>query len=803
MIKTMKKIFLSILIILLSISIYSQNEYTQTIRGKVIDKHSQMPLPGATIILLNSKPQIGTITENDGEFKFQNIPIGRRGIVVSFMGYNSATLNNINLTSGKEVVLTIQLEEQVITTEEIVITAKQRKDKALNKMAMVSARSFSIEETERFAGSLGDPSRMVANYAGVAMTNDSRNDIIIRGNSPTGLLWRLDGIEIPNPNHFGAFGTTGGPVSILNNNLLTNSDFFTSAFPAEYGNAISGVFDLKMRAGNNQNREYVGQVGFNGFEFGAEGPFVKGKKASYLINYRYSTLGLMQKMGIDFGTGSAIPQYQDLTFKLNFPSVKYGRFSLIGIGGLSFIELHDSGKLEADSDADSDYDMGGVDLDFGSDMGVLGLSHLFFFNEKTRIETFLSIQGTRSTTYIDSLKFNDDGKLLLNSNYTFYGMKGSEVKYSASTHLSKKFSKKNYFTTGIYADIYSISLLDSVWQSKEENFRPNFDNITGSLTLIRAYMQWKHRFNDDFTLNTGVYSHFADINEEFTVEPRLGIKYNLTKTQSLTLGYGLHSQLQPRYYYFIQTRLKDGSFYRTNKELKMTKSHQVVLSYDKLFQGDIRIKAEAYYQSLSDIPVHKRLTEFSLVNTGTNFGGDMEDSLVSEGTGQNYGVELTFEKFFSKGYYFLTTVSVFDSKYKGYSDTERNTAYNGRYVINALGGYEFKVGKHSALTVDLKVVYAGGKRYVPVDIDKSIAENQTEYDWSKAYEKQFDDYFRTDIRIGFKLNGKHINQEWAVDLQNVSNNKNIYSQAYNPRKKDLSSDYQTGFMPMFLWRIQF
>jgi len=597
-------------------------------------------------------------------------------------------------------------------------------------------------------------------------------------------------------------GTTGGPVSMLNNNLLTNSDFFTSAFPAQYGNAISGVFDLNMRAGNNQNREYVGQVGFNGFELGAEGPFSKNSKASYLINYRYSTLGLMNKMGLEFGTGLAVPQYQDLSFKLNFPSVKYGKLTIIGIGGLSFIEIHDSKKAANDENEDSNYDYAGVDLDYGSDMGIVGLSHQYFFNERTRLETFLSVMATKSTTYIDSLRFNTQNELIPNSNYTFYGLGAKEVKYTASTHLKTKFNAKNSTEFGVYYDLYHVNYLDSVLDSDINGFRRSYD-IDDNVSLVRAYAQWQHRFNDNATLNTGVYTQYVDINKEISVEPRLGFKYKFNDKNTVSLGYGMHSQSQPRHYYFVQTRLDNGSYIQTNKNLNLTKSHQFVLAYDALLSKDFRIKSELYYQSLYDVPVSPHYTEFSLINTGDSFGGAITDSLLSEGTGTNYGVELTLEKFFNKGYYFLATVSVFESKYKGYSKIERNTAFNGNFVANVLGGYEFKIGKRSALTADLRVVYAGGKRYIPIDIDASIADNRTRYDWNKAYEDKWDNYFRTDLRIGFKMNGKRFNQEWAIDLQNVTGNKNIYSQSYNPRTNSISYDYQTGFYPMFLYRVQF
>ena len=581
------KTYLLFGLVILSLIGFAQDQqnYTQTIRGTIIDKVTQMPLPGASIIIQGSNPIIGTTSDSDGEFKFDNIEVGRISLQVSFIGFNQANYNNLLLTTGNELVLNIELEEQAFMTEEVVVKAEERKDETINKMATVSARSFTVEETEKYAGSLGDPSRMASNFAGVSMVNDSRNDIIIRGNSPSGVLWRLDGVEIPNPNHFGATGTTGGPVSMLNNNLLTNSDFFTSAFPAEYGNAMSGVFDLKMRSGNNQKREYVGQVGFNGFELGAEGPLSKNGKGSYLTNYRYSTLGLMKTMGLNMGTGAAIPQYQDLTFKIDLPGTKLGRFSLIGIGGLSYIELNDSEKDPKDDD--QSYIGGGVDLNYGSDMGVLGLSHLIFFNETTRLKSYLSVQSSRATTAIDSLKFNSEGEYITGSNYKFYDSKFSEIKYSASTHLKKKFNSRNNAVVGVYYELYDVSYLDSakVIEPGFDGFRKNYD-IKGQIPIIRGYVQWQHKFSNNLTLNSGLYSQYVEKSNEATLEPRLGVKYKLTEKQSISAGYGLHSQMPSRIYYFAQTRLDDGSYIQTNTNLKLSKSHQMVLGYDYLINAN-------------------------------------------------------------------------------------------------------------------------------------------------------------------------------------------------------------------------
>src|SRR6056297_3149497 len=304
------------------------DKITQNIRGKIIDKDSKSPLPGATVLITSAKPVKGTSSDADGKFRFEDVPVGRKDIKVSYVGYGSKQIRYLILKSAKELVLTIELEENVQKIDEVVVKG-YRKDQPINDMAKVSARSFSIEETEKYAGSWGDPSRMAQNYAGVISAGDQRNDIIIRGNPPIGLLWRLEDINIPNPNHFGALGATGGPVSMLNNNLLTNSDFFTGAFPAEYGNALSGVFDLKMRNGNNEKREYTGQVGFNGFELGAEGPFSSENRASYLANYRYSTLSITDKLGFNLGVG-AIPEYQDLNFKVQLPWKK-GKLTIFGL----------------------------------------------------------------------------------------------------------------------------------------------------------------------------------------------------------------------------------------------------------------------------------------------------------------------------------------------------------------------------------------------------------------------------------------------------------------------------------------
>jgi hypothetical protein len=793
----MKKMMISMILSAICLTgIFANENMTQTIRGTVVDAVTGYPLIGATVILLDYEPLTGTITDLNGEFRLNNISLGRRSIEVRYIGYYSRIISNLLLTSGKEVVLQIKLEEQAIDIDEIVVMAEKRKDAARNEMAAVSARTFSVEETERFAGSLGDPARMVANYAGVMTHNDSRNDIIIRGNSPVGVLWRLEGVEVPNPNHFGALGTTGGPVSMINNNLLTNSDFLTGAFPAEFGNATAGVFDLNMRSGNNQKLEFTGQVGFNGFEAGMEGPFMtlqNGRKASYLANFRYSTLAVMDKLGFSLGTGEAIPQYKDLTFLVDLPTSRLGRLKMFGLLGNSYIEL---GREETDT-LENAYNARGTATNFGSGLGVIGLSDIYYFNEKTRLKTTLSCQRTYSKTKLDSLSKNGSGAVpYIRSNQ-------GENKLSFSTQFRQKVNARNNYSLGMIIDYYHINYIDSINHSDYGRFI-TYNNISGNMMLYRAYGQWQHKFDEKLTAYSGIHFQHFGLTNEWSAELRLSLKWQFAAKQSLSLGYGLHSQIQPKAVYFVETYDPEtGVYHRTNENVKATKSHHFVLGYDYLINKDFRVKAETYYQNLNNVPVIASSPGFSLVNAGDFFGIPLEDSLVNEGTGTNYGLELTVEKFLGKGYYFLFTASVFDSKYKGYDGMSRNTAFNGNYVFNLLAGYEHNIGKHTMLTLDVKTVWAGGRRYVPVNIEESVRTGSEVRNWEMAYEYKYDDYFRTDFRIGIKRNGKRLTQEWGIDLQNITGYSSVFMKGFDVEAGETYTVYQQGFAPMFLYRIQF
>lgn len=789
------------LITLLALISFATNaqELTQTIRGTVIEKSTGLPIPGAGVKLISVQPAKTTSTNDEGEFRFENTPIGRHSLVIMSTGYNSTSVNNLMLTSAKEIVLKIEMEETVIETEEVVVTGEKGKENPNNEMATVSARQFSFEESARYAGNINDVARMAQSFAGVGGSDDSRNDIIVRGNSPIGVLYRLDGVDIPNPNHFAIAGTTGGPVSMLNNNMMANSDFMSGAFAAEYGNAMSAVFDLKFRNGNNEKHEFVGQMGFNGAELLAEGPISKKSKSSYLLSYRYSTLEIFKALGIQFGS-TAIPKYQDLSFKFNFPHKK-GSLSVFGMGGLSNVDL-----LNKDIDTTNNlFAQEGEDLYFKSKVGMVGISHNWLINTTSflRVTVATSIQTTGIIN--DSISYIDK------TTNPYYRNNSHQGKHSLILLYNKKFNAKHLLRLGSYIDQRFFSLSDSIYRATLDQFI-KLSDFNGNAYLLQPYAQWQFRPTNAITINTGIhYLHFT-LNNKYSIEPRAGIKYAFGNNNSLSLGYGLHSQLPPTDIYFELLRLNDGSLVRANKNLGFSKAQHFVLGYDKILGEKIRLKSEVYYQHLYEIPVDVQKNSYSLLNQGANFGIGFPDSLQNSGTGYNYGAELTLEKFFSKGYYYLATVSVYQSKYKGNDGIERNTAFNGNYLINVLGGKEFSLGKKdengnrsakNLLTIDLRMTVNGGQWYTPVNESVSQLVGETVLDDSKAYTIQYPAYFRTDFKIGFKHNGKKTTQQWSIDFRNLTNQQNVFNRKYDIATNSYRTSYQTGFLPVMQYRIEF
>ena len=784
----MKKYFLFLFLLFTQLSFAQNNK--QNIRGVVTDKLSQTTIPGAIVQIINDTINTGTATDINGNYVLTDLSPDRYDIKVSFMGYKEVVIPNVIVTSGKETILDITLEETVINLNEIVINGNP-KDKTINDLTSISARTFSMEEVNRYAGGRSDPARLAANFAGVSAPDDSRNDIVIRGNSPVGVLWRINGMNVTNPNHFATVGTTGGAVSALNTNLLKSSDFLTSAFPAEYGNATAGVFDLGFRNGNSQKRETTLQGGIiTGLEATTEGPINKSNGASYLIGYRYALAGVAQALGVNIGT-TATPSYQDLSLNVNSGNTKLGKFTLFGILATSSINISggNPGSMYGGRDGH----------DLSSKIGIIGLNHFKQINDKSYFSSNIGINYSQT----NQTDYSFDRPT--NTNFTKQENNVTKTGYNFSTSFNSKINSRLFVKVGIQDELIGLNLYYRTKDRIQSDWKQIWD-YNSYTSLAQAYLHVKYSFSEKLTLNAGVHSQLFLLNNSISVEPRLGLKYEINNKNCFSFGYGLHSQTQPINVYFLQTQMMDGSYIYNNKNLEFTKSHHFVLGYDLKPFDDWRLKAEAYYQFIYNVPVNTFSSSYSMLNTGAGFKTDLEDSLTNKGTGTNYGIELTIEKFFSKGYYALLTSSLYSSKYKGSDGIERNTAFNGKYVYNILGGKEWKVGsdKRNTFSSDIKLTNAGGRAFTPIDLTASQAVGHGVYS-TDVYSDYYATYFRLDLKIGYVHNSlsRKISQSFSIDLQNITNNKNVFSQEYDDRSRSISTTYQLGFFPNFIYKIQF
>ncbi|VXD18577.1 TonB-dependent receptor [Marinoscillum sp. 108] len=778
----MKTKFLMLTILFLIVSnAYSQ---TQVIRGKLIDTDSKSPLIGATIRVLGSDPVLGNVTDINGEFRIDRVPLGRVNLMVTYIGYEDRVIPNVLVTAAKEVIVNVSMIESVEKLAEVVVTADRNKGEVRNEMALVSARSFSVEETQRYAGAFSDPARMVSTFAGVAGDAEGDNNIVVRGNSPKGLLWKLEGVEIPNPNHFASEGSTGGPVNALNSNMLDNSDFYSGAFAPEYGNALSGIMDIRFKKGNNQTREYTAGASTLGLEFTAEGPFKKGYNGSYIANYRYSSLQLLSDLGIlDFG---GIPKYQDASFNVNLPINRKHTLALFGLGGKS--------KIQSEEELDNgDPAYKG---EFNSDLGILGLSHVYFISDKAYLKNIATLSAT-------SLYSVDD---LVDDNKEFYNAYNSDISKTTLRTVSTfnyKISAQHKVETGVIFSDLSYDATANEYNYDHQTLENVLSDQGGSQT-IQAFTSWKYRVNEDWTITSGIHYLYFDLSNAHSVEPRAALKWQMTPRQSLNAGYGLHSKVESISTYLAKTSNDQGQLIQPNKNLTPSKAHHWVLGYDLTLSPQAHLKAEVYYQHLFDIPIENLpASTFSLLNASDSY---INRPLVNDGTGRNYGLELTYERFFHQGLYYMGTLSLFQSLYTAMDGAERSTAYNGNYMANFIGGKEFNIGgpeKNKVFFVNAKVALLGGGRYTPLDLERSREQGHAVYHEDKPFSQKGDDVFFVNLTVGTRKNKKNTTREFKIDVQNVTNNQAVIREYYLEPTGEIERGTQLSLIPNIVYSIKF
>lgn len=763
-----------------------QAQYNQQLRGTVMDLVLQKPLAGATVTIATLDRS--TITDEEGLFRFRDIPLGSYHITITYTGFKEATLENVAINSGKETVLTIPLEALVKVENEVLIKANSKRNKPLNDMSAVSARAFTVEETQKYAAAVNDPLRMAVAFPGVLAADDGVNSIIIRGNSPTGLLWKMEGMDIPNPNHFSDAGNSGGGISILSSQLLSNSDFVTAAFAAEYGNALSGVFDLKLRRGNNEKKEYTLQAGLLGVNAAMEGPFSKKYKGSYLINYRYSTLELLNKLGV-LSSDGAVTNFQDLSYNIYLPTNKLGTFTLFGFGGLSSENRDpekDSTKWEEKSDR--------YPYHFVANTAMSGITNTLLLGNKINLKTSAGISYTKNGYNEDFIENDYSISKNYKDNYIVR-------KWLFNSTLNYKFSNRLNVRAGVIGNLIDFNYYQLSAEHEGDPLQERI-NAHGNTSTQQVFAQWQYKPSNNFTINAGLHYLHLSLNNASSTEPRISAKWNITNKSSLAVGYGLHSQLQIWGVYFARQQNPDGSFSSPNKDLDFTKAHHYVLSYGRRLARNLLLKTELYYQQLFNVPVStKDSSTFSTLNI---LDGYVLDPLVNKGKGKNYGIEISLERYLQNNFYLTLSNSFYQSKYTALDGVERNTRFNGNYIITLIGGKDFvSDNKKKTFGVNIKTIYAGGLRTTPIDLAASQDKGYTVFDEYKAYTLKNPDYFRTDLRVSMTWNKRHFTSTLSLDIQNVTNRLNVYNQYFNEDDNKITYNYQTGLIPVLNYKIEF
>lgn len=761
----------------------AQTKLLQNLSGSVIDRSVKTPLKGASIELLTN-PNFTTASDNSGNFKFDAVPIGKHTLRISYIGYKTVTLSNLSIESGKQFSITVEMEEEVTSDKEIIIKSRTNKSKALNDLAVVSARMFSVEETRHFAAGLNDPSRIATAFAGVTNNSDG-NGLVIRGNSPRGLLWRLEGVDVPNPNHFARVGTSGGAISILSAQLLANSDFMTGAFPAEYGNAMAGVFDIHLRKGNKNKREHTFSINTIGIDVAEEGYFKKGYGGSYLVNYRYAFLTFMQNIGFDIS--QAPTSFQDLSFNVHLPTKKNGDFTIFGFGGIS--------QQKATPVSDSitwtnspNSRRGSLDA---SNTGAIGVTHSYVLGKKTFIKSIISLNGynyREEDTRYDKI----NGPLVFGRKNKF-----DETNLVTSLVITHKFNPQFLVKAGIYSSAKGFDLIqrETVSNILTDKIRSN-----GDTRLTNFFTQWKWNPNNKLNFQLGFHGQYFALNHTSILEPRIGMVYKMPYNQSLSLGYGIHGQIQPIGYYFARIKVGNDTL-QPNMGLDFSKARHLVLGYNFQFAPNWNFKAEWYLQQLNKIPITaNKLTNYSVINLEDNFA---IETLVNNGKGKNTGFEFTLERYWNDQFYLLGTLSLYNSTYLPSDNIWRNTRFNSNNAWTFLLGKEwmFKTKRPSSYNINVKVVHTGGVRVTPIDLVQSKLKKTTVLFSNAIYEEKLEPFFRIDLQTEWKTQYQKRTGSLVFGVQNLTNRKNQVSQYYDDATKSIKYNYLLKLIPVLGYKI--
>jgi hypothetical protein len=746
-----------------------------TVGGQVVEAGSFQAVPGAVVRLVPGNASLAATSDSTGHFRITAVPVGHYSLVVAAAGHDTLELPELWLRAGKQ-------EEQrlVLTPSSNMLGSVTISALAREQLSPLGIKPFTVEQSLRWPATFFDPARLLTALPGVAGINDQANHLSIRGNSPNANTWTLEGVEIVNPSHTGNAGTatdlptlSGGGVTILSAQMLGPSQLLTGVLLANRDNALGGILDMHLRDGNMQRQEWTLQAGLLGLDASTEGPLGKRGRSSYLVNYRYSTVGLLSSMGIDLGDEAIT--FQDLAFHVALPAGKRGEVHLFGMGGNSsnrFKAVHDTTQWEVDKDSRN--------IDYKSMMGATGASLRVPLGSRTMLSSTVAVSE------IDQ----DRSEERLTDDYgvgSTFQADLSERKLSGLVEVEGALGARSRWSVG---------------GSATERRLTSWLNSDVHGWLLRPWVQGRWELGDRWQAMASVGTAYFTYTGETSAEPRALLEWNLAHRQKIALAAGMRSMLPQWQSFGVNTWPL-----LVQKKIGPTHSRDVVLGYDRSISDAVQLHAEVYYQQLLDLPVAAAgmlvvpVQPFSMVNVWDETVGV---PLQATGTANNTGVELDLDRHFAGGFFWQANASFYSSRYKDVDGAEHDTRWDGQYLFNAFGGKEYRKVKEDRVRTwgfSGRANVAGGPWCPPLPVYTDVQGNVIyagDPDWV-----QLPAYYRIDLRVYLKMDRKGRTGLWALDLQNVTGARNAAFRYFDFRKHEVITKYQLGLIPNLSYRIEF
>ena len=778
----------------------AMNMQAETLRGTVKDAITGEPLIGATVKIAELN-NAAAVADMDGNFIINISTGGRYTIETNYIGYEPSVMKEIMISGAKEVVVEIALRENSTELKEVVVKPRVNKEATVNPNVLTGGVMLSMEEASRFAGGYNDPARLVMSFAGVS-GDAGGSGLSIHGNAPERMQYRIEGVEVFTPNHYNDMWNAGyGLVSGLNSNVIGNSDFFTSTFNANYNNALSGVFDVKMRSGNNSKHENILQIGTVSEELTLEGPISRKNNSSYIVNYRYGFTSLVDKLGLVDTEGSHMG-FQDFSVKFNFPTKRAGTFSIFGLG--LFDTNHDDPlKIE---DVHSVYDVSNNDSKLTQILA--GASHKIYFGNKWTWRTTVAynMQHLKSDMYYYKVIRNND-KLAYEepkTGYPFSQQQMNEDRLVFNTELSKQVTSK-WLTQ--FGGEYSHRFFDLYYKAHDQlydtvNNMTEYARMKDNTGLANLFWQNLFTLSDKFSMSVGVAGNYFLLSKDFSVEPRVSFKWDPNEKNSISIGYGLHSMVEKLDTYFYC----DAAGNTPNKDLGLSKAHHVHATYTHKFNSNLTLRLNAYYEYGFNTPVGINGSTYCVTNRYYNY---TDEPLVSKGNTRNYGGDITLEHYMTRGFFGQVNFSLYKAEYRGEDKVWHNQLYDRGFMFKILGGKEWMIGKN-VLNVSAKYSIQGGLRYSPIDLNamradaaKGIIYDSPIYKDGEVFTNRFDPTGVVDLTVSYKINKRKVSHTIAFEGLNVLGAKVPQYQRYDLGTNDVRIDDGGISFPNIFYRLDF